>query len=353
MISSAIEYYAIFVFFGLFAISVFTVKNRPALLIALLLAAVAGPALKVFFAQDRPCVDGAALIICPYDAGLPSTHALISTVFAIASLGTPAFLFFAPAALVIGYSRIYLNVHSPEQVAAGFALGIAIYSLALGIYARYRGRKAFAAKEMKVKKGGKKGNVGWNLEKEIRRQALHIVFGGAIIASAVFFGMALAVTLLAGALAIGIVGVGLVMLGCPVPFAHEILDTFERKGVIPGKGAMHYASGCLLLMTLAPASFALAMVAVLAFGDGASTIVGRTWGKNKLPWNSKKSWAGTAAFFAFGAASAAFFIPLASALAYSLVLALIETIPAEIDDNLLVPVAAIALQSVVKALFGV
>ncbi len=36
--------------------------------------------------------------------------------------------------------------------------------------------------------------------------------------------------------------------------------------------------------------------AFLAFGDGASTVVGRLFGRAKLPWNRDKSWAG---FFAF------------------------------------------------------
>lgn len=352
-IASVIDYYAVFVFLAFIVISVFTVKNRSALLIALLFAVIAGPLLKDYYNQERPCVDGTGLAPCPYDAGLPSMHAMAATVFAVASLGTPAFLFFAPAAVLVGYSRIYLNVHSPEQVAAGLALGIALFSFAMGMRARFKREKPFAVHEQKAGKGGKKNDGSWSLAKELRRQALHVIFGAAIIALALFLGMPLAVTLLACALAMGIFGVGLVMLGYKVPFTTEILDTFERKKVIPGKGAMHYAAGSLLLMTFSQASFALAMIAVLAFGDGASTIVGRTWGKKKLPWNASKSWLGTAAFFALGAVASAFFIPLPSALAYAFLLALIETIPADVDDNLLVPVSALALQAASRALFAV
>lgn len=35
---------------------------------------------------------------------------------------------------------------------------------------------------------------------------------------------------------------------------------------------------------------------LLAVGDGAATIVGRRWGKHKLPWNPEKSWAGSLAY---------------------------------------------------------
>lgn len=358
-VSQAIEFYAVFVFFALFVISIFTVRKRSALMLALVLAAVSGPLLKEYYNQDRPCVDGPGGIPCPNTTGLPSLHAMASTIFAIASIGTPAFLFFAPAAAVISLSRIYLNVHSPEQVAAGMALGIALFSFAAGLRARFKREKPFAAKLEKAQagkknaKGLKSGTGDWSFSMELRRQALHILFGAGIIALALVYGMAFATTLLAIALAIGLLGVGLIMLGHSVPFAREILATFERKRVMPGKGAMHYAAGCLLLMTFAPGNFALAIVAVLAFGDGASTIVGKVWGKKKLPWNSKKSWLGTATFFAFGTVASAFFISFEQAVAYSFLLALIEAIPADVDDNLLIPVSALALQAIGKVLFGV
>ena len=354
-ISRVIEYYAVFVFLALGVIAAFTVNKRSALLIALVLAAVSGPLLKEYYVQDRPCVDGPDGSLCPATTGLPSIHALTATIFAVASLGTPSLLFFAPVAAVIALSRIYLNFHSPEQVAAGMALGIALFSFAEGILARFKREKPFSLKEGKKNAASKSGktHAPWSLEMEARRQALHVIFGACIIALALWAGVPSAVTLLAIALAVGLFTAGLVMLGWRVPLAGEILQTFERKKVMPGKGAMHYAAGCLLLLTFGQANFALAMVAVLAFGDGASTIVGRAWGKKKLPWNSKKSWAGTAAFFAFGAAASAFFIALPQALAYSFLLALIETIPADVDDNLLVPVSALALQTVSRALFGI
>lgn len=348
VLSKFFEYYSIFVFLAFLAISLFTTKKRAALLLALALAVVAGTAVKNYYHEDRPCVSEPSPISCPGDYGLPSNHAIASTIFAVGALGSPVFLLFAPAAFLIGYSRIYLNVHSIEQVAGGFALGIALYSFAAGLRARVRRETPFSVTKQNDAKPEK-----WSLEKELRRQALHLLFGVTVIALALFFGMQLAVILLASALVIGIFGVGLVMLQYKVPLAAEILDAFERKKVVPGKGAMHYAAGCLLLMTFAPADFALAMIAVLAFGDGASTVAGKIWGKKKLPWNSGKSWVGTAAFFAFGAVSAAFFLPFADALAYSLLLALIETVPADVDDNLLIPVSGLVLQAGGKALFGV
>jgi undecaprenyl-diphosphatase len=58
---------------------------------------------------------------------MPSLHATVAGVFAIASLGTPAFYFLAPLALLIAASRVFLGVHSVLQVAAGLALGMLVY----------------------------------------------------------------------------------------------------------------------------------------------------------------------------------------------------------------------------------
>lgn len=94
---------------------------------------------------------------------------------------------------------------------------------------------------------------------------------------------------------------------------------------------------------------------VLAYGDGMAELVGRAVGGPKLPWNGKKSWAGSAAFVLFGGVTASalmawtlrgvFFAdawPLGFALAA--VCALAESLPIPIDDNITVPAAgAIAL----------
>ena len=44
---------------------------------------------------------------------------------------------------------------------------------------------------------------------------------------------------------------------------------------------------------------------ILAFGDGMASIAGMTLGRTKLPWNPRKSWAGTIAYAFFGTMAAA------------------------------------------------
>jgi uncharacterized protein (TIGR00297 family) len=105
---------------------------------------------------------------------------------------------------------------------------------------------------------------------------------------------------------------------------------------------------------------AAAVWGVLAVGDGAASLVGQAVGGPRLPWNDRKTWAGTLAFVGFGAAAAAVLIawtarlPLswsawhagrtvAVALAVALACALVESLPTTLDDNLTVAATGAAL----------
>jgi uncharacterized protein (TIGR00297 family) len=91
--------------------------------------------------------------------------------------------------------------------------------------------------------------------------------------------------------------------------------------------------------------------ALMAFGDGFASLVGTAWGRHRLPWNDKKSWEGTAAFFLAGSVATwlmlAWLAPppggrdlagwLVVALLATLVAAILESLPTGVDDNLVVP----------------
>jgi uncharacterized protein (TIGR00297 family) len=93
--------------------------------------------------------------------------------------------------------------------------------------------------------------------------------------------------------------------------------------------------------------------AYLAFGDGAATLVGRTFGRARLPWNGRKSWAGLVAYAVFGGAGAVLLFGFvsrlapaswetAALLAGAVIGAVVETLPSELDDNLVAPLVASA-----------
>jgi dolichol kinase len=125
--------------------------------------------------------------------------------------------------------------------------------------------------------------------------------------------------------------------------------------------------GCILAtLALFPnhPEFACVVVVVLAFGDASAYIGGNLLGRRKLPWNPKKTWAGTLCFFAVAApvASAAYWIEAnVSSIAYwgkggpivvplgmaalcgtgaALIGSVAESLPTRLTDNLRVGVAA-------------
>jgi uncharacterized protein (TIGR00297 family) len=109
----------------------------------------------------------------------------------------------------------------------------------------------------------------------------------------------------------------------------------------------------LLLLFQARLEVAAATWGILAFGDGMASLVGMTLGRgNPLPWNRKKSWAGTLAYLVFGGAGATILLvwtapgvyslefAVAISFATALVAALLESQAQGLDDNLGVPLVA-------------
>jgi len=94
--------------------------------------------------------------------------------------------------------------------------------------------------------------------------------------------------------------------------------------------------------------------ALMAFGDGFATLIGRAMPIASLPWNRQKSWGGVLAFLIFGGA-AAFGIsmlfdghPRLEALLLVLVAsAFAESLPLGLNDNVVVPLVAGGVLAVV------
>jgi undecaprenyl-diphosphatase len=99
--------------------------------LATAVAYVCSEILKSGFTEDRPCravTDAApALTVCPPqgDWSFPSNHATIAGAAAVSlALVRRALLWLtAPLALLMAFSRVFVGVHYPHDVAAGLALG--------------------------------------------------------------------------------------------------------------------------------------------------------------------------------------------------------------------------------------
>ena len=182
---------------------------------------------------------------------------------------------------------------------------------------------------------------------ESRRQLVHMAIGG----------FALLLRYLTWAQAAGLAAVAVAfnlwVLPRIAPNLYRPADA--QRGF--AAGIVFYPLSVLLLILALPyrLDLAAAVWGVLAFGDGAATLVGSRVNGPRWPWNREKTIAGTAAFVVAGAAAAAglmwwtsrslpaptspLFIIVASTLA-AIVAALFETAPIRLDDNLSVPFVA-------------
>ena len=125
-----------------------TTKNKKLFVLSLAITVLLGLGLKVFFGVDRPCVGGDSLIPCPLSNGFPSNHALIATALAMGALGTFLFIPLLFFAVVISLTRLWLGVHTLDQIAGGFALAVMVYLALVELYQKLYGRFGFDLDEM-------------------------------------------------------------------------------------------------------------------------------------------------------------------------------------------------------------
>ena len=92
------------------------------------------------------------------------------------------------------------------------------------------------------------------------------------------------------------------------------------------------ALGVVLSLVLFPALVACVTIAILACADSMATIVGKFYGKIRIPYNHKKSLEGSVAFYITAFMCAVIYVPLKTALIVSLVSCIIESLPIEFDN---------------------
>ncbi len=113
-------------------------------------------------------------------------------------------------------------------------------------------------------------------------------------------------------------------------------------------GSIYFFLGIIITLILFHSHLAVANAAILIllFGDSASTLAGKRWGKIKLPFQENKTLEGSLAFLVVGFMGALTQLPLVPALLGALSGALTEAY-SPIDDNLTVPVVAGLIMSLV------
>lgn len=149
-----------------------------------------------------------------------------------------------------------------------------------------------------------------------------------------------------------------IVVGTTVAIATAIFLKFhliQRRGENGRLGQIAgYAGAVLGTVLLFPRHLELGMavLAILAFGDGMATLFGLVVGGPRLAWNRAKTWAGTASFVLIGGAAASviywreaqpavsFATALACGMAGAFVAGIAESLPSRINDNIRVGLAA-------------
>jgi len=175
---------------------------------------------------------------------------------------------------------------------------------------------------------------------ELRRKLFHTLFGFFLIFILFYLGRNDLIIFLSIFLIVGSILIVLMQHGRKIPIAGWFEDTFERENVrFPGYGAFWFVVGTLLLaLSLVITDEIAASILVLAAGDSAATIFG-ILGRHPLPYNPIKTAEGSIAFFVFSLSACLFVGWMGVALAA--LAAAVESLDTPVDDNLLIPIAAI------------
>jgi Dolichol kinase len=103
------------------------------------------------------------------------------------------------------------------------------------------------------------------------------------------------------------------------------------------KAPLYFAAGILASLLIFPAPFNYVAIAVVTLGDGFASVVGRMFGKHKIPHSGGKSLEGTTAGICCAFAGASIFVSPTTALVAALAGMAVELLQLRISDNLTVP----------------
>jgi dolichol kinase len=181
---------------------------------------------------------------------------------------------------------------------------------------------------------------------ELRRQILHILYGPLLI---VFYELGLLnLTLMLALIMIGGGTSYMIYKKRFNPIA-RVLAFFERKHHMekfPGRGILFFTIGAFISLLLFEKNVAYAGIMILSIGDAVSNIAGRHLGHIKTKLNPKKYIEGSFLGILVSIPIAYHFFPhwgatiAASVVAMFLEIPYIKIYKFEIDDNLMIPVAA-------------
>jgi len=193
---------------------------------------------------------------------------------------------------------------------------------------------------------------------ELKRKIVHILIGLAallLIINDIVTPLIIFIILVVG------VFLSFLSLRIRVPILSFFLDNFERseeKGKLPGRAIIFAVAGSLLVLQLFERNIALASIIILTFADPISHLVGKNFGKTKSFLDRRKNIEGHIAGAIISSLFAMFFVHPVLAISGALTAMLFESVIIEIqkielDDNLIIPLAAGTAMFLIVSYLGV
>jgi dolichol kinase len=296
-------------------------KERLKLLaINLVVAAIIAGSLQMAIPIHRPCqLEPNNYSICvPYFA-YPSIHASTSFSFVFPFLGHLLFFILYAIGLLICWSRVHEGLHSWLDIGGGIAIAGLGYGIAEMLVKKHKSKICRADERL--------------------RQTLHAFIGLLICLMIWIIGIETTSYFVLSGTCFGILLIHPKLIGIKIPVVDKLFDRFERNGVIPGEGAIYYALGVLFALGLlrSNSTAAISVVLILTLGDSLATYIGRCQGRHNLPWNSNKTVEGSMGFAA-GAMFSLLVLPTPMTVLVVLTATVVESLPANLDDNITLPI---------------
>ena len=300
---------------------------------AVISTGIASFVLKSFFHAPRP-YEIMSLNVAPLvpaaSFSFPSAHTAVAFALLIPfyRISKTIGVLWAMFAILIGFARVYENVHFPSDIAGGIFLG--------GLIGAFFSHPDIVKTLVLL----------WQ-EREFRRQSFHFIFGF----SCVFLLWAnfldlyeIGVLLVCGLL------LSYVAQFKTIPILADLLELFDRPRDknFPGRGAFFFLLGvflCVFIFQGANKNIAYASILILSVGDSLNHLFGTKLQRIRFPWNKRKNVLGVSIGILSGTFAAQFFVPVLPAFIASSIAILVETIPFRIgkfyiDDNIIVPLVA-------------
>lgn len=109
--------------------------------VAAALAVILSLAIKEMVKSERPCETLASKIPCGGGYSFPSSHTIVAFTVMLAFLNKPSFPIYLTYAIFVAFTRIYLGMHSFEDVAGSAALAPFMYYITDRLWRKLEARK--------------------------------------------------------------------------------------------------------------------------------------------------------------------------------------------------------------------